>query len=258
VGFFLTMPRWSALYNDAMIDPHHVFVADAKPALALPAQRAAYVFGAASALGESLLNQVLANPVYTQVYVSTTAALPGSVAHLQGIMNHEPFVLQDAVAQVDVVLLVNEPGDVRPRNTVYAALLADDVPLLMRHMSAALDRCRVRYMLVSPAQPSHIACSYLASYAAHAACLVYAQADGAAGAVRQQAYRFKPQANSPLDRLGAWVLNVLSNAAHGMLNASSSAPLTHVKLSQRLMSRIDRLSSEAIGAITVVQAADLA
>jgi hypothetical protein len=241
-----------------MIDPHHVFVADAKPALALPEQRSAYVFGAASALGEALLNQVLANPVYTQVYVSTTASLPGSVAHLQGVLTSEPFAVQDAAGQVDVVLLVNEPGDARPRNTVYAALLANDVPLLLRQLSAAFVGHAVRYVLVSPAQPSHIACSYLSTYAAHAACLVYARADGAAGAVRQQAYQFKPQANTLLDRLGAWVLNVLSNAAHGMLNASSSAPLTHAKLSQRLMSRIDGLTSEATGAITVVQAADLA
>jgi hypothetical protein len=55
--------------------------------------------------------------------------------------------------------------------------------------------------------------------------------------------------------LGAWVLNVLSNAAHGMLNPQTRLPLTSVKLAQRLCHRMEGLKDR--GVVKTLQADDL-
>lgn len=241
-----------------MIDTHHVFVADAKPALALPAQRSAYVFGAASALGEALLNQLLASPRYRRVYVSTTAALPGSVAHLSAVLASDAFTLQDEAEQIDCILIVNEVGDVRPRNTVYASLLQDDVAGMLRQVASAAPSAQLRYLLLAPAMAASQASAFLSTYAAHGACMVYGNDDGKVGSSNKGAYQFQPQAHSLLDRLGVWVLNVLSNAAHSMLNQQNGAPfLTTVKIAQRLAQRFDALALQATGSIALVRPNDL-
>jgi hypothetical protein len=254
-GFFMSC---ATFYNITMIDTHHVFVADAKPALALPTQRSAYVFGAASALGEALLNQLLASPRYSSVYVSTTAPLPGSVAHLSAVLASDDFAVQDEAEQIDYVLIVNEAGDVRPRSTVYASLLQGDVAGVLRQVSSAAPSAQVRYLFLAPAMAASQASAFLASYAAHGACMVYGNADGKVGSSNKGAYQFKPQTQSLLDRLGVWVLNVLSNAAHGMLNQQNGAPfLTSVKIAQRLVQRFEALALPATGAITVLKPDDL-
>ncbi len=244
-----------------MIEPHQVFIADAKPALAMPTQRSAYVFGATSALGEALLNQLLAYASYTRVYVSTTAALPGSVAHLSAVLASDAFALQDEAEQIDCILIVNEVGDARPRNTVYASLMQDDVAGVLRQISrvaTAAPAARLRYLLLAPAMAASQASAFLGSYAAHGACMVYGNADGKVGASKQGAYQFQAQAQSVLDRLGVWVLNVLSNAAHSMLNQQNGAPfLRSVKIAQRLAQRFEALTMQASGSITVLTPDDL-
>jgi hypothetical protein len=239
-----------------MIEPHQVFVADAKVALALPTQHSAYVFGAASPLGEAMLNQLLASSLYTRVYVSTTAHLPGSVAHLHALIDTQPMTAQDSASRIDVVMIGSEAADSRSRSTVYANLLNNDVPALLRQVSGALSASvELRYALISPESAvSHLA-DTLAAYAPHAACMAYGSADGRASSARKQAYQFKPQADSVLDRLGAWVLNVLSNAAHGMLNPQTRLPLTSVKLAQRLCHRMEGLKDR--GVVKTLQADDL-
>jgi hypothetical protein len=87
--------------------------------------------------------------------------------------------------------------------------------------------------------------------------MAYGTAAGRASNTPKSAYQFKPQAQSLLDRLGVWVLNVLSNAAHGMLNPQTAAPLTAVKTAQRLVQRFEALPEVATGLVTVLQASDL-
>jgi hypothetical protein len=239
-----------------MIEPHQVFVADARPALALPTQCSAYVFGAASPLGEALLNQLLANPRYTQVYVSTTAPLPGSVAHLTAVQSIYELALHSAAEQVDVVLVVGDNTEPRTRSTVYAPLQREQVPALLRQIASAMPiDASFRYLVVTPNLPTLQAAQWLSSYAGHAPCLVYGLGEGAVASASKQAYTFKPQANSLLDRLGAWVLNVLSNAAHSMLNPQTHVSLTSVKTAQRLVQRFEGLNAR--GAVQALQAQDL-
>jgi hypothetical protein len=240
-----------------MIDPHHVFVADVKPALALPAQHSVYVFGAASTLGGALLNQLLASPQYRRVYVSTTATLPGSVAHLGAVLANTPFMLQDEAKQIDCVLIVNETDDVRPRNTVYAPLLLDDLAGVLRQFTGVTSTAQLRYLLVTPMLASSQASSFLSSYAGHSACMVYGMPDSTTNNHSKKAYQFKPQAQTLLDRLGVWVLNALSGVAHGMLNPQTTVPLTSVKTAQHLAQRFDKLTGQSSGSVIVLQPKDL-
>ncbi len=240
-----------------MIDPQHVFVADAKPALALPARRVAYVFGAASALGEAVLNQVLASPAYTQVFVQTSTTLPGSVAHLTGFLAQQTLVLDEAAQQFDCVFVLNQAQTVKPRHSVYAPLLPEALPEALRVLAAQLHTRQARFLIVAPDLAAAQASTFLASYAPHAPCMVYGLAQGAASSARQQAYQFKPQADTMLDRLGAWVLNTLSQAAHGMLNPDKQAPLTAVKTAQRVMQRFAALPAQVSGAVSTLSPSDL-
>ena len=240
-----------------MIDTNQVFVADAKPALALPTQRSAYVFGAASALGEALLNQLLASPRYSAVYVSTTAALPGSVAHLNALLASQPFTVQDAAQEMDCVFIANEHAEIRSRNTVYATLAGEHIPTLLRELSNALPSTGVRYLIVAPASSVSEAGAYLASYASQASCMAYGCTEGKKASAGKNAYQFTPQADSLLDRLGVWVLNALSNVAHSMLNPHTGVPLTSVKIAQRLAQRFEALPLQTTGTVSALQPEDL-
>ena len=229
--------------------------------LATPKRRSAYVFGAASALGEAVLNQLLASPLYQQVYVSCTAALPATIAHLQGMPVTTPPIALDPATAVDWVLIVTPEATNTPsawgsqvRQQVYAPLSAEQVPALLAQCDAlclayaqanpyanqdtnqdALENApenskHVRYLLLCPAAP-HTS-SALGAVSAHSACWVYV-GDGKPSST--QAYQFKPQGNSLLDKLGMWVLNTLSGVAHGLMNPDKTAPLSSVKTAQRLV-----------------------
>lgn len=240
-----------------MIEPKQVFIADAKPFLALPVRRSAYVFGAASPLGEALLNQLLALSSYKKVYVSTTSVMPASVAHLHSLLAHEPFAVQDEAQEVDCIIIVNELGERRPQNSVYASLFEEDVPALIRQLSSALPKVQLRYLLVSPALSVNQLSTFMASYSTHAACMVYGLVERKSSLRSKGAYQFQPQADSWLDRVGAWVLNVLSNAAHSMLNSQSKVPLTVVKIAQRIVARFNKLPINTAGSLTAFTPEDL-
>jgi hypothetical protein len=86
--------------------------------------------------------------------------------------------------------------------------------------------------------------------------MVYGLANGDRGATNTSAYQFKPEGTTVLDRLGVWLLNVLSDAVHGMMNPQKNAPLTSVKTAQRLAARFASLSP--INGLTALTPADLA
>ncbi len=281
-----------------MISSDQVFVADARTALASAAQRSAYVFGAASPLGEALLAQILASSAYTAVHVSTTAPLPATVAHLHGMVAGPTFSLQDTAQSLDCILIVDgqAPSAMSPqaaavprelpselqrfgflaRSNVYAPLHSEAVPALLRSVSSTCltpslgshassmphtsslanvaQAPNVRYLVLAPHLPLALASSWLQSYSAHAPCMVYGLADGAR-ALSAVAYRFKPVGTTVLDRLGVWVLNMLSSTAHGMLNANDKPPLTQVKTAQRLAARF--AAFDAKQGITALSPADL-
>jgi hypothetical protein len=255
-----------------MINPHNVFVADAKPALAIPAQRSAYVFGAAHPLGEALLAQILASSDYSRVYVSTTAPLPATVAHLQGMIepaSDAPFMLQDDAAAVDFIFVASDEAysaqgsapryGFAARSNVYAPLIAADVPALLSRVSiasSAMLGMQQRWFIVAPGTAAPLGSTWAAAYSAHMPCLVYGLAIGDRSTASKTAYQFKPEGNTMLDRLGVWVLNVLSNTAHGMMNPQKTAPLTAVKTAQRLTARFAALSPGA--GLTILTPADLA
>jgi hypothetical protein len=254
-----------------MINPHNVFVADAKPALAVPAQRSAYIFGAAHPLGEALLAQILASSDYSRVYVSTTAPLPATVAHLQGMIepaSDAPFMLQDDATAIDFIFVASDDAHstqgIAPRygfaarSNVYAPLIATDVPPILSRVSIAtstVPATQQRWLIVAPSTAVAVAGAWAATYSAHLPSMVYGLANGERGAASKTAYQFKPEGNTVLDRLGVWVLNVLSNAAHGMMNPQKTAPLTAVKTAQRLAARFVMLSP--VAGLTVLTPSDL-
>jgi hypothetical protein len=245
-----------------MINPHAVFVADARPALNVPQQRSAYVFGAAHPLGEALLAQILASSAYSRVYVSTTAPLPATVAHLQAVLHSQAFSVQDQATAVDCVFVVSdaEASTAAPhhlggrlygfsaRNAAYAPLAAQAVPELLRTIAGAVSASNtpMRWLLAAPESDVTTASTWVSAYCAHTPCVVYGlPANARAGATHKAAYRFKPEGNTVLDRLGVWVLNLLSGAVHGMLNPQQQAPLSAVKTAQRLAARFAGLAADA-------------
>jgi hypothetical protein len=283
-----------------MIDPQHVFTAAAKPALALPAQCCAVVCGAGTPLGEALLNQLLASPQYTRVFVATTAPLPATVAHLQGFSMDAAGLLRlvadnaasrfdfivVAQAHTDTVRLGHRAGgaggaglppkasDLRQsdlRQSVYAPLPTDAVPVLLRSIDSACAATPVqtwpappaaRWLLASSAHSAALVGSWAAAYSVHTPCMVFGLQAGRGAAASQQPYQFQPQGSSLLDRAGVWVLNVLSSTAHGMLNPQKTAPLTTVKTAQRLVQRFHRFhrftqAHAAAAGVTVLTPADL-
>lgn len=238
-----------------MINPEAVFVGHARPTLATPTQRSAMVFGAAQPLGEAMLAQILATPLYQRVTVSTTAPLPATVAHLTGAQAHETLPFQPhlgAACHVDCVLVVDGGAadhqstasglryGFATRSPVYAPLTAADVPALLARLSSHAMACQppvaMRWLVVAPHTSTAVASGWVAAYSAHLPCTVYGL-DNAAQALRKQAYRFKPEGATVLDRLGVWVLNLLSDAVHGMMNPNQSATLGSVKTAQRLVAR---------------------
>jgi hypothetical protein len=280
-----------------MIDPQYVFTADAKPALALPAQCCAVVCGAGTPLGEALLNQLLASPQYTRVFVATTAPLPATVAHLQGFSMDAAGLLRlvadnaasrfdfivVAQAHTDTVRLGHGAGgtggaglplkasDLRQsdlRQSVYAPLPTDAVPALLRSIDSACAATPVQtrpappaahWLLASSAHSAALVGSWAAAYSTHTPCMVFGLEAGRGAAASQQPYQFQPQGSSFLDRAGVWVLNVLSSTAHGMLNPQKNAPLTTVKTAQRLVQRFHRFTQAhpAAAGVTVLTPADL-
>lgn len=248
----------------AMIDAQQVFVADAKPMLALPIQRTALVWGAASTMGEALLNQCLASPHYTRVYVCTTAALPGSVAHLQGFSSLESIAWQSLLGDIDFILIACDTADSVPlgqRNRVYSPLNSTEMPALLRQLAALpsnslpSNTATMRYLGASLEIPTTQLADYFAVLSAHSACMVFGLEQGAV-AHRKQAYRFKAQADTLLDRLGVKVLNTLSGIMHGMLSPQTTAPLTVTKKAQRLAQRFEALPAQG-GAVVALSANDL-
>jgi hypothetical protein len=255
-----------------MINPHNVFVADARPSLAVPVQRSAYVFGAAHPLGEALLAQILASSDYSRVYVSTTAALPATVAHLQGMIepaSGAPFMLQDDATAIDFIFVASDEAysaqsnapryGFAARSNVYAPLIATDVPALLSRVSIASNAVlgmQQRWFVVAPGTAAApLGSAWATAYSTHMPCLVYGLASGDRSAASKTAYQFKPEGNTMLDRLGVWVLNVLSNTAHGMMNPQKTAPLTAVKTAQRLAARFATLSP--VAGLTVLTPSDL-
>jgi hypothetical protein len=203
-------------------------------------------------LGEALLNQVLASSRYTQVYVSTTAALPGSIAHLSGVPADQTFVLQDDAGTVDFFLnyeygesdALGHSPNTSGRQLVYAPLVIDAVPALLKQLSDACVQAPqlpvLQYCLSSTAVSVDDGALCVGSYVQGRFGLVYGTPASNQHRQRSSAYQFKPAANSLLDRLGVWVLNVLSNVVHGMLNPQSQAPLTATKIAQRLFARFEQ------------------
>jgi hypothetical protein len=87
--------------------------------------------------------------------------------------------------------------------------------------------------------------------------MVYGLIEGKSSLRSKGAYQFQPQADSWLDRVGAWVLNVLSNAAHSMLNSQSKVPLTVVKIAQRIVARFNKLPVNTVGSLIAFTPEDL-
>ncbi len=248
-----------------MINPNAVFVADATPALAEKPLRSAYVFGANTSLGDVLLNQLLASPAYSAVYISTLAALPSTVVHLQHVLVTEPLVWQDNAQQIDCFLLVQPAPSsdrisrsgipqhiARKRHAVYAPLYDTEVPSLLRQLSnlelstnnsPSQSPITMRWLLIAPESTPATLDSYLASYAAHVATLTYS-GDGDAKTLKS-AYRFESDKhrNGFLDKVALLLLNTLSNVAHGMMAGKHKAPLTTAKLVQGLLSHFDATSA---------------
>jgi hypothetical protein len=249
-----------------MIDTQHVFVADAKPALAQAALRSAYVFGANTPLGEILLTQVLANPAYNAIYIATLGALPSTVVHLQHFLASAPFAWQDAASHIDCFFVVQPaPSSNRisrsgvpqhitsRRNTIYAPLYDTAVPTLLRQIAglemtantaSTTQAITLRWLVIAPESEPAVLNAWLLSHTPHIAALSYS-GDGDNKAMTS-AYRFQAQGNrnSFLDQLAVLLLNTLSNAAHGMLNGKHKTPLSMSKLIQRVLTQFSALQPQ--------------
>lgn len=229
------------------------FKAHHAPLLADKPLQSAYVFGAASKLGEAVLNQVLANPKYTRVYVSTCAPLPATIAHLSAIQSsrfESDFELQDAAQTIDCFFIVqpsHEPvlngvHGVSSRKNVFEPLFSNEVTQMLGMMGLAMIKKTVnrsRWCLISTEAPKAQLADMLESYASTSECLVYGLAQGEQAL--KTPYLFTALGTGLLDRVGVWVLNILANTMRQMVSSKSNVPLTNIKVAQRLMQQFDLL-----------------
>jgi hypothetical protein len=177
-------------------------------------------------------------------------------------------MLQDDATAVDFIFVASDEAHstqvIAPRygftarSNVYAPLTAADAPNLLSRVSissCAVATIQQRWVIVTPSTAVTVVSAWAATYSAHLPCLIYGLASGDRSTTSKTAYQFKPEGNTVLDRLGVWVLNVLSNATHGMMNPQKTAPLTAVKTSQRLAARFATLSP--VAGLTVLTPSDL-
>ena len=242
----------------------NVFTAHARPTpyenqLAAPKQRSAYVFGAAGALGEAVLNQLLAQGQYQWVYVDTPETLPTTVAHLKSFDGREPLALKDSNVAIDFIACLSAPEpDVvaaySQRRQAYRAMPTGDWPALLGRCTLACTptnsyspAVQPSFMVISPSQSlEHLAAGMAGLQ--NFGNMAFARASEPSA--RSKAYQFQAQGASWLDRLGAWILNVCSDAAHGIMNPAAKTPLTIAKQAQRIVQRI--LGQRAVGSASLV------
>jgi hypothetical protein len=240
----------------------NAFRAHAAPALNEKPKRSAYVFGAASPLGEVMLNHVLANPKYTQVFVMTTAPLPATIAHLQGI-NDAVFAFQNDDTVVDCFFTVHAQDPLSKaahmpqfgvRQHVYKPLEPTELGQTLAQVDVAASQAsavQMQWCVLGREASVHQLASSVASYAAKTACIVYGLPEGARP--QREATVFAPQGTHFLDRVGAGLLNTVARFMAQMANPAGGAPLTNVKTAQRLMQRFDSLAADSKGTQLLTQ-----
>ncbi len=228
----------------------NAFRAHATPTLNEKPKRTAYVFGAASPLGEALLNQVLGSPKYTQVFVMTTAPLPATIAHLQGI-SEEVFSFQNTDLTVDCFFTVHTQDPLSKaaylpelglRKHVYKPLEISELARLFSQVDRAasqLGSLSMQWCVVSRDESAQQLGQTIENYAAKTPCMVYGLAEG----VRPQRdpTTFTPLGTHFLDKLGAGLLNTIARIASQMANPTSAVTLTNVKTAQRLVQHFDAM-----------------
>ena len=246
-----------------MATPQQVFTAHAQQQpyseILAPAsqRRCAYVIGAASPLGEAVLNQLLAHSAYQQVYVAAKAQLPTTTAQLSSFMLNDPLPMPSNLAAADVFFVVGDTTTTdnkglakfgaQQRHLAYAELLPTTVVSVLAQCATALTKpadmvngsaaIKQNYVIIAP----HLAATQLQAWvgvATHNACCM--SYGGGEAARSTQAYRFIPAGSSALDRLGVWVLNTVTQLAFDMMNPQKNAPLTLVKTAQRLVQQFER------------------
>ena len=230
------------------------FKAHAIPALSEKAAYSAYVFGAASPLGEAVLNQVLGSAKYTQVFVATQAPLPATIAHLRGF-EADSFALQCGAKQVDVFFIaktmdaltqVTYLPHIGTRQQVYKPLPAEALPLNLSQVSIAIGQANiqaVRWCVLAPDVGVGQLALQVSPYAAGFQSVVYGL--GLGDRPTRQGTQFMAQGEHFLDRLGAGLLNLIARFMAQLANPKAGASLTYVKTAQRVMQRLGNLSPEA-------------
>jgi hypothetical protein len=216
----------------------------------------AYIFGATTHLGDALLNQILANKRYQQVYVSTHTPLPSTTVHLNSFLINDTFSWQTDLENIDCFLIVQPSLDMQhisrsgmPRydshHAFYNPLYEQDVPELLNKIFNAKQSVNnhtylnIRWLLVAPNLNAVTLNCWLLKYANSLPILTYSndtQAD-----VVQEHYRFQTQGVGFLDHIGIMLLNTISSSAHLMLHGRQKFILTAAKLAQRLLERFIEL-----------------
>ncbi len=227
-------------------------------------QCSAYIFGATTHLGDALLNQILANKCYQQVYVSTHTPLPSTTVHLNGFSISDNFSWQTNLKDIDCFLIaqpslgmhhISRSGIPRynSRHAFYSPLYEQDLPELFNKIfdtkQSIHTHLNIRCLLIAPNLNAVTLDAYLLKYANSLPMLTYnddAQAD-----IMQESYRFQTQGVGFLDRIGIMLLNTISSSAHLMLHGRQKFILTAAKLAQCLLERfIDLPDSNSITHLT--------
>lgn len=218
----------------------------------------AYIFGANTAIGDTLLNQLLANQTYQAIYISTHTPLPSTTVHLNSILVNDTFTWSTAVEHIDCFFIIQphsntsyiSPSGIvasRHRHKFYQPLSETDAPALFKQLFKAKQsiahhtHLTIRWLVIAPYATVPTLNQWLCKYETHIPILTYSD-DSKIDSMKEH-YRFKSQGNTVLDRIGLLLLNTMSAFAHTMLYGRQKYILTPLKLVQQLIEQFNLLKT---------------
>jgi hypothetical protein len=235
----------------------------------------AYIFGATTRLGDALINQLLSQKHYQNIYICTHTALPSTTVDLKSFLITESLNWDRSTEYIDCFLIVQPSPNMDQlsrsgvpayqQHDFYAPLYDKNIPDILNQLfkTTALtgnSTVKTRWLIIAPTANVSTLKYWLIKYANDIPILTYS--DDHQIDITKEEYRFQTQGSSFLDRLGVMLLNTISSSAHLMINGRQKFVLTPKKLVQHLLEQLHTLTvhtdrSNSLTAITHLTRKDI-